>query len=67
MKLFTDTFMATKETGKITRQNEPHWNEITKKQFDIAVQATKEFLQNVSDQMGLEYREICAQEEHPHE
>lgn len=67
MKLFTDTFMATKETGKITRQNEPHWNEITKKQFDIAVQATKEFLQNVSDQMGLEYREICAQEEHHHE
>ena len=67
MKLFTDTFMATKETGKITRENEPHWNEITKKQFDIAVQATKEFLQNVSDQMGLEYREICAQENHHHE
>ena len=67
MKLFTDTFMATKETGKITRQNEPHWDEITKKQFDIAVQATKEFLQNVSDQMGLEYREICAEENHHHE
>lgn len=62
MKLFTDTFMETKETGKITRENEPHWGEITKKQFDIAVQATKEFLQNVSDQMGLEYREVCAQE-----
>ncbi len=64
MKLFTDTFMETKETGKITRENEPHWGEITKKQFDIAVQATKEFLQNVSDQMGLEYREVCAQENH---
>lgn len=67
LQLFTDTFMATKETGKITRENEPHWGEITKKQFDIAVQATKEFLQNVSDQMGLEYREICAQENHHHE
>lgn len=66
MKLFSDTFMATKETGKITRENEPHWDEITKKQFDIAVQATKEFLQNVSDQMGLEYREICEQENHHH-
>lgn len=67
MKLFTDTFMETKETGKITRENEPHWGEITKKQFDIAVQATKEFLQNVSDQMGLEYREVCAQENHHQE
>lgn len=67
MKLFTDTFIETKETGKITRENEPHWGEITKKQFDIAVQATKEFLQNVSDQMGLEYREVCAQENHHHE
>lgn len=67
MKLFTDTFMETKETGKITRENEPHWGEITKKQFDIAVQATKEFLQNVSDQMGLEYREVCSQENHHQE
>lgn len=67
MKLFTDTFMETKATGKITRENEPHWGEITKKQFDIAVQATKEFLQNVSDQMGLEYREVCAQENHHQE
>lgn len=67
MKLFTDTFMETKETGKITHENEPHWGEITKKQFDIAVQATKEFLQNVSDQMGLEYREVCAQENHHQE
>ena len=53
MKLFADNFTATKELGKITRENEPNWNEITQKQFDMAVQSTKEFLQNVSIQMGL--------------
>ncbi len=53
VQLFQDTFTQTKETGKITRKNEPNWNEIGKKQFDIAVQATKEFLQNISIQMGL--------------
>ena len=61
MRLFTETFTKTKDLGKITRENEPQWNEITEKQFNIAVQSTKEFLQNVSDQMGLEYRDL------PHE
>ena len=54
LQLFTDTFTSTKAQGKITRENEPNWNEITQKQFDTAVQATREFLQNVSRQMGLE-------------
>ena len=54
MQLFADTFCATKAQGKITRENEPNWGEITQKQFDTAVQATREFLQNVSKQMGLE-------------
>jgi hypothetical protein len=58
MQLFADTFGATKELGKITRENEPNWGEITQKQFNLAVQSTKEFLQNVSDQMGLEYRNL---------
>ncbi len=53
-QLFMDTFSTTKSRGKITRENEPNWSEITQKQFDLAVQATKEFLQNVSNQMGLE-------------
>lgn len=57
-QLFMDTFSTTKDRGKITRENEPNWSEITQKQFDLAVQATKEFLQNVSDQMGLEYRDL---------
>ena len=57
-QLFSDTFTATKDLGKITRENEPHWGEITQRQFNLAVQATKEFLQNVSDQMGLEYRNM---------
>jgi len=54
MQLFADTFSATKAQGKITRDNEPNWTEITQKQFDTAVQATREFLLNVSKQMGLE-------------
>lgn len=53
IQLFQDTFSQTKDTGKITRKNEPNWNEISQKQFNIAVQATKEFLQNISVQMGL--------------
>ena len=53
MQLFADTFSATKSRGKITRENEPNWDKITQKQFDTAVQATREFLQNVSTQMGL--------------
>lgn len=57
-QLFADTFSTTKSRGKITRENEPNWSEITQKQFNLAVQATKEFLQNVSDQMGLEYRNL---------
>jgi len=40
--------------GKITRENEKNWGEITQNQFNLAVQATREFLQNVSNQMGLE-------------
>ena len=67
MQLFSDTFRTTKEGGPITRENEPHWMDITQRQFNTAVQATKEFLQNVSDQMGLEYREICEAENHHHE
>ena len=62
-QLFIDTFGATKERGKITRENEPNWAEITQKQFNLAVQATKEFLQNVSNQMGLENRNIQNKEE----
>lgn len=57
-QLFADTFSTTKARGKITRENEPQWSEITQKQFNLAVQATKEFLQNVSNQMGLENRNI---------
>ena len=57
MQLFADTFSSTKAQGKITRENEPNWNEITQKQFDTAVQATREFLLNVSRQMGLENKE----------
>ncbi len=53
MQLFMDTFSTTKSRDKITRENEPNWDKITKKQFDTAVQATREFLQNVSAQMGL--------------
>lgn len=64
MKLFTDTFSATKDLGKITRENQPYWGEITQRQFNIAVQATKEFLQNVSDQMGLEYRDMPHDDHH---
>lgn len=54
--LFLDTFATTKGGTKITRENEPNWSEITQKQFNLAVQATKEFLQNVSAQMGLKNR-----------
>ena len=57
MRLFMDTFTATKDNKKITRENKSEWNEITEKQFDTAVQATREFLQNVSRQMGLENNE----------
>lgn len=57
-QLFADTFAATKSIGNITRENEPNWSEITQKQFNLAVQSTKEFLQNVSNQMGLEYRDL---------
>jgi len=57
MQLFADTFSSTKSLGKITRDNEPYWDRITQRQFDLAVQATKEFLQNVSTQMGLEKRQ----------
>lgn len=64
MQLFVDTFSATKDLGKITRENEPNWGEITQRQFNIAVQATKEFLQNVSDQMGLEYRDVPHDDHH---
>ena len=53
LDLFQDTFGQTKDLGKITRKNEPDWKEISQKQFNMAVQATKEFLQNVSIQMGL--------------
>jgi len=53
LQLFQDTFKQTKETGKITKKNEPDWKEISQKQFNIAVQATKEFLENFSAQMGL--------------
>ena len=56
-QLFVDTFTRTKEMGKITRENEPNWGEITQQQFNLAVQATREFLQNVSTQMGLESRQ----------
>ena len=56
-QLFADTFSATKSRGKITRENEPQWSEITQNQFNLAVQATKEFLQTVSKQMGLENRQ----------
>lgn len=52
-QLFIDTFSATKDLGRITRDNEPNWQEITQKQFDLAVQSTKEFLQNVSSKMNL--------------
>ena len=54
LQLFQDTFSQTKDIGKITRKNEPNWDEITKKQFNTAVQATKEFLLNISTQMGLD-------------
>ena len=64
MQLFSDTFTSTKENGPITRENEPNWMEITQRQFNTAVQATKEFLQNVSDQMGLEYRDLPEQDHH---
>lgn len=57
-QLFNDNFQETKDIGKITRKNEPYWDEITQQQFNLAVQSTKEFLQNVSDQMGLEYRDV---------
>lgn len=57
-QLFNDNFQETKDVGKITRKNEPYWDEITQQQFNLAVQSTKEFLQNVSDQMGLEYRDM---------
>lgn len=58
VQLFNDNFQETKDVGKITRKNEPYWDEITQQQFNLAVQSTKEFLQNVSDQMGLEYRDM---------
>lgn len=64
MRLFQETFSSTKDLGKITRENEPQWAEITQKQFNTAVQATKEFLQNVSDQMGLEYRDMPHDHDH---
>lgn len=57
-QLFNDNFQDTKDVGKITRKNEPYWDLITQQQFNLAVQSTKEFLQNVSDQMGLEYRDM---------
>lgn len=63
LQLFQDTFTQTKDTGKITRKNEPNWNEIGQKQFNIAVQATKEFLQNISIQMGLGNQTSSAEEE----
>ncbi len=63
-QLFQNNFEETKDVGKITRKNEPYWDEITQQQFNLAVQSTKEFLQNVSDQMGLEYRDM---EHHDHE
>ena len=56
-QLFVDTFTRTKDMGKITRENEKNWGEITQQQFNLAVQATREFLQNVSNQMGLEAKE----------
>lgn len=54
LQLFQDTFGQTKELGKITRKNEPEWKEMSQKQFNMAVQATKEFLQNLSIQLGLD-------------
>ena len=62
IQLFQDTFTQTKETGKITRKNEPDWNEISQKQFNIAVQATKEFLLNIGMQMGLNNIDNAAEE-----
>ncbi len=61
-QLFADTFTRTKEMGKITRENEKNWGEITQHQFNLAVQATREFLQNVSNQMGLESPEKSSEQ-----
>lgn len=57
MQIFLDTFKNTRAMDEISKENKPEWQNMTQKQFDLAVQATKEFLQNVSDQMGLEYRD----------
>ena len=52
-QIFTDTFKESHPV-KITKENKDNWDEITQNQFNIAVQATKEFLQNVSDKLGLD-------------
>ena len=51
-KIFSDTFRDSYNV-EITEDNEQEWENITQKQFDIAVQATKDFLQNVSNKLGL--------------
>lgn len=53
IQLFVDTFSSTKNNDKITKENKQKWGEITEHQFNLAVQATREFLLNAGKQMGI--------------